>query len=274
VQGDEGRLGQVFLNLLLNAAHAMAGGDPDRNELYVSTRLERPADGPGQVSITIRDTGMGMAPEVLERIFDPFFTTKPIGTGTGLGLSVCHGVVRDLGGSIQVTSEPRRGSTFVVRLPEAERSAEPRSVSHVRPAGARGRVLVVDDEPLVLTVLSRMLSPVHEVVTVNSARQALAELSLGPPFDVIICDLLMPEMSGMDLYQEVLARFPELADHMIFLSGGANTSQVTEFVSGISNPTLAKPPSQIELLMAIQREMDGSREREPRVASDPRRRPN
>jgi len=146
VRGDEGRLGQVFLNMLLNAAHAMQEGDPTTNELSVAAALEPRSDGPPQVRVTIQDSGSGMSAEVLDRIFDPFFTTKPIGTGTGLGLSVCHGVVEELGGSIRVSSEPGRGSTFTVRLPIAEPELALLQEPDPEPSGARGRVLLIDDE--------------------------------------------------------------------------------------------------------------------------------
>jgi PAS domain S-box-containing protein len=114
VWGSEGRLGQVLLNLLINAAHALPSGQPDRNEVRVKVR----AIG-DRVIIEVADTGQGIAPEIRDRIFDPFFTTKPVGMGTGLGLSICHGIVTSLGGEISVESEVGRGSTFRLSLPTA-----------------------------------------------------------------------------------------------------------------------------------------------------------
>jgi signal transduction histidine kinase len=114
VWASEGRLGQVLLNLLINAAHALPTGHPDRNEVRV--RVRAIAD---HVVIEVVDTGEGIAPEIRDRIFDPFFTTKPVGTGTGLGLSICHGIVTSLGGEISVESEVGRGSTFRLSLPAA-----------------------------------------------------------------------------------------------------------------------------------------------------------
>jgi PAS domain S-box-containing protein len=255
VRGDEGRLGQVFLNMLLNAAHAMQEGDPATNELAVSAALEARADGPAQVRITIKDSGCGMSAEVLDRIFDPFFTTKPAGTGTGLGLSVCHGVVEELGGSIRVSSEPGRGSTFTVRLPIAEPELALIEEPDPELSGARGRVLVIDDEPRVLTVLSRMIGGAHDVVAVGSAQAALDQLSRGLPFDVIVCDLLMPETSGIDLYRIVEGQSPELARRMVFLSGGSNTTTAGDFLQQVPNQSLLKPPARLELLRAIDREL-------------------
>ncbi len=278
VRGDEGRLGQVFLNMLLNAAHAMQDGDPASNELSVSAALEPHTDGPPQVCITIKDTGSGMTAEVLDRIFDPFFTTKPIGTGTGLGLSVCHGVVEELGGTIRVSSEPGRGSTFVIRLPTAAPEQALLDEPETELSGARGRILIIDDEPRVLSVLSRTLGGTHDVVAVSSAQEALEQLGRGQPFDVIVCDLLMPEMSGIDLYYVLEQQAPQLARRMIFLSGGANTSVAGDFLSTVPNQALEKPPARLDLLRAIDREIGAHPSYRPLpsavVPRDPSSKPN
>ncbi|REG26036.1 phospho-acceptor domain-containing protein [Archangium gephyra] len=120
VNGHKARLCQVFLNLLINAAHALPPGQAVRNEIRLSTRM----DGPHHVAVEVSDTGCGIPPENLERIFNPFFTTKPVGVGTGLGLSVCHGIITALGGKISVRSEVGQGTTFTVSLPVYEASAE------------------------------------------------------------------------------------------------------------------------------------------------------
>jgi len=121
VQGNGSRLGQVFLNLLLNAAQAIVPGQVDTNEVRVVARESYP----GRVAVDVSDTGCGISPEHRERIFDPFFTTKPLGVGTGLGLAVCHGIVTSLGGTLTVESAPGRGSTFRVTLPVAGAFAQP-----------------------------------------------------------------------------------------------------------------------------------------------------
>jgi signal transduction histidine kinase len=121
VQGNGARLGQVFLNLLLNAAQAIAPGRVEENLVRV---VARPV-APGRVEVEVSDTGCGISPEHRERIFDPFFTTKPLGVGTGLGLAVCHGIVTSLGGTLTVDSEPGQGSTFRVTLPVAGAFAQP-----------------------------------------------------------------------------------------------------------------------------------------------------
>lgn len=263
VTGDDGGLGQVFLNLLLNAGYAMRAGDPEHNELYVSTQLEPGGPGTDHVLVTIRDTGSGMTPEVMARIFDPFFTTKPIGTGTGLGLSVCHGVIEEMGGSIQVQSAPGQGSTFVVRLPIA--SAAP-NVSTLPPdrKGARARVLVIDDDAPVLSVIGRLIQTTHDVVTRDAAKDALALIEKGESFDAIVCDFLMPGMNGADFYRALEACRPEYARRVIFVSGGTNTERVAEFFRSIPNVCLAKPPVAEELLQAINRQVERSARDEQR----------
>jgi CheY-like chemotaxis protein len=252
VRGDEGRLGQVFLNLLLNAAHAMQQGDPATHELCVASHLEAaPVEGgPPLVLVTVRDTGTGMTEDVLERIFDPFFTTKPIGMGTGLGLSVCHGIVKELGGSIGVTSVLGEGSVFEVRLPVAERTAVAELPVRRAPR-RRARVLVVDDDSRVLSVLSRMLEG-HDVSVAQGARAAIAQLQAQErEFDAVVCDVLMPDMSGIDLYHEMERRHPGQIGRIVFLSGGTNTEVAREFLRSVDNPCLQKPPQRKELLAAI-----------------------
>ncbi|HET8733566.1 MAG TPA: ATP-binding protein, partial [Anaeromyxobacteraceae bacterium] len=151
VMGSEHRLGQVFLNLLINAAQAIPEGAADANLVNVATSVA----GDGRVAVEITDTGAGIAAETLPHIFDPFFTTKPVGVGTGLGLSIVHGIVTGMGGELRVHSEPGRGSIFTVLLPPAPAEAQP-APRPATPAGLRpappatpAEVLLVDDEPLV-----------------------------------------------------------------------------------------------------------------------------
>jgi len=238
VAASERRLGQVFLNLLINAAQAIPEGQADRNFVRAETRT----DASGRAVVEIQDTGAGIPRELVGRIFDPFFTTKPVGVGTGLGLSICHGIVASLGGEIQVDSAPGKGTTFRVILPPApgtEATAAPRPAP--APEGRRGRVLVVDDEPLVGRAVTRVLAPRHEVVAVTSARDALDRLEADARFDVVLCDLMMPEMTGMDLHAELSRRAPSLARRMVFLTGGAFTARAREFLDGVKNARVEKP---------------------------------
>jgi CheY-like chemotaxis protein len=256
---DASRLGQVFLNLLVNAAQAFDTGhddavDPLQHEIGVVTRT----DAEGRIVVEISDTGVGIEPENLPHIFEPFFTTKPVGVGTGLGLSICRSIVAGLGGELTVESEVGRGTTFRVVLPPAPSYAvmdEPTPVP-VSPPGSdaaptarrRGRVLVVDDEPALAAALARSLERDYEVMVVASGRAALDLLRRDQAFDVILCDLIMPQLNGMDLYEalrdlapETPSHPPALADRIIFMTGGTFTARAREFLSRVSNPALDKP---------------------------------
>jgi PAS domain S-box-containing protein len=237
VEANESRLGQVFLNLLVNAAHAIPEGGAPGHEIAVSTGL----DG-GRVRVEVRDSGLGIPAEARARLFDPFFTTKPEELGTGLGLAICHRIVSSLGGEIVVESEVGRGSTFRVLLPAAagtEVAAPPplAPLPDLRPR----RVLVIDDEPLILSTLRRVLSKDHEVTTLHSPREALERLRGGERFHVILCDLMMPELSGMELYAQMAASVPEQAARVVFVTGGAFTPSARAFLDEISNLRLEKP---------------------------------
>ncbi len=239
VEANESRLGQVFLNLLLNAAHAIPEGEAERNELRVTTRT----DAQGRAVLEVRDTGMGIPPENRERIFDPFFTTKPVGEGTGLGLWICHGIVSALGGEVTVESEIGRGSTFRVTLPPALMDAPATfSTPTIPEVEARGaRLLVVDDEPMILGALRRSLGGDYNVTCVGDGRRALERLRAGERFDVILCDLMMPELTGMDLYAELERIAPDQAGRMVFVSGGAFTPRAREFLERVPNARVEKP---------------------------------
>jgi signal transduction histidine kinase/ligand-binding sensor domain-containing protein/CheY-like chemotaxis protein len=241
VLADETQLGQVLLNLLVNAAQAIPEGRAAQHEIRVTTRR----DERGQAVVAVSDTGSGIPPEVLPRIFEPFFTTKPVGVGTGLGLSICHSYVQVMGGDIRVRSELGRGTTFEVVLPQAPEDSPAHPLAQptpVRPTAApRGRLMAIDDEPLLLAALSRTLAPEHEVVTFTSARQALERLRAGERFELILCDLMMPEMTGMELHETLVREAPGLAERMVFLTGGAFTEAARAFLGSTHRPWLEKP---------------------------------
>jgi two-component system cell cycle sensor histidine kinase/response regulator CckA len=238
VMANEGRLCQVFLNLVVNAAQAIPEGAAERNAIHLRTR---PGES-GRVVVEVQDSGVGMTREMLGRIFDPFYTTKPVGVGTGLGLSICHGIVSSLGGDISVESEPGRGTTVKVLLPVAEE--ETRVEKPVQPTQApetrRGRVLVVDDEPAVGRALRRILRE-HEVELATSGRQALEKLNADARFHAILCDVMMPDLGGKDLYEAVQRAGTGLERRFVFVSGGAFTQGAREFLARVPNPTLDKP---------------------------------
>ncbi len=238
VAGNEARLGQVFLNLIVNAAQAIPEGRADKNEIRIVTRQ----DDRGRVVVEVRDSGAGIPEAVLPKIFDSFFTTKPIGVGTGLGLAICHRIVTALHGQIAVESQLGKGTVFRVTLDVATNLgvvAEP--VQPVVAATKRGRILVVDDELMLGRAVKRMLSAEHEVVAVTRASEAIDFITRGERFDIIMSDLMMPEITGMDFHAELLRIAPEQAEKIIFMTGGAFTPQARAFLDRIRNPRLEKP---------------------------------
>jgi PAS domain S-box-containing protein len=238
VEADEARLGQVFINLLVNAAQAIPEGDGDANEIRIVTST----DTSGRAVIEVRDTGVGIPTPLLDRVFDPFFTTKPVGIGTGLGLSVCHTIVTSMGGQITVASEEGRGTTIRVVLNAAPAIVEQPAAAAAAPKEAVvcAAILVVDDEPAIGIALRRVLRE-HEVTVVRTARAALELLGSGKHFDVVLSDLMMPEMSGMEFYDEVARRFPVVAPRFVFVSGGAFTPAASAFLDRVPNERIEKP---------------------------------
>lgn len=234
------RLGQVFLNLLVNALHAIDDGGPENNEITVRTAMNESG-----VLVEVKDTGCGIPADRRRRIFDPFYTTKPMGVGTGLGLSVCRRLLHSMGGTIEVDSEVAVGTTFRVSLPGTEET--PSLAPAANPAfGCEhathfSRALVVDDEPLVGRSIRRALRATHRVFVVHSGPDALELLGAGEQFDIILCDLMMPEMTGMQVYEEVCERWPRLAERMVFMTGGAFSPKAQAFLDARDENYLRKP---------------------------------
>jgi PAS domain S-box-containing protein len=247
VQANASRLGQVFLNLLLNAAQAMAVGRADQNQLRVHAAASPVGD---HVRVEIEDTGVGIPTSIIRRIFDPFFTTKAPGGGMGLGLAISHQIVRELDGQITVTSRPGHGSTFRVVLPVA--AAQPKvDAPAVAPARTLdARVLFVDDEEAVGRSVRALLEEDHDVVAVTKASAALDLLAAGERFDVIVCDLMMPEITGIEFYERLTAADQQ---RTIFVTGGAFTTHAREFLVRSERPTLDKPFSEHGIRSAIER---------------------
>lgn len=251
VLADDTRITQVFVNLLVNAAHAIAPGRSESNEVRVVTGTFTG----GKAYVEIRDTGCGIPKNVIPRVFEPFFTTRALETGTGLGLSVSHGIVQSLRGSIEVESTVGRGSTFRVVLPAADstKSVPPlQGHSSVRPPAMDTiRVLLIDDERILLESLARTLEERYAVTTSTSARGALTLLENGECFDLIISDLMMPGMTGMEFYRELEQRFPEQSARTVFMTGGAFTPGAQQFLSEVRRRLLEKPFSNSQLLSFI-----------------------
>lgn len=249
VLGDEHELVQVLVNLLLNASQALP-----RSTAGHRIRVTAQPEG-ALVRLEVRDTGPGVEPENLRKVFDPFFTTKPIGEGTGLGLAICHSLVTAHGGDISLHNLPEGGCCVTVRLPAASwRSAD----TPVPPAPAmvlqpRARVLVIDDEPLMRSALVRGLSADFDVVLAADGTEALSMMGRDRSYDVVLCDVMMSGLGGLELHERVRETAPELAPRMVFLTGGAWDPATRARLEALPNERLLKPVSLLELREVIHR---------------------
>lgn len=251
VRGDKGRLGQVFINLLINAAQALPSETEPGIEhtITVATVL----DENDFIAVSITDTGSGIEHEKMSQIFEPFYTSKPVGEGTGLGLPIVHGIVADAGGHIDVTSEVGKGTTFTVHLPtspdateELERTNEYSTPMEQRPE----KILIIDDEPLVAKSLARMLKGADSTA-VGGGDDALEILHKDADFDVVFCDLMMPGLSGPKFYEVLQKEFPHLAARVIFITGGVFSDVTQSFLDNSQASCLYKPFSQGNVREAI-----------------------
>ncbi len=238
VRANPSQLAQVFLNLLINAAHSIDEGKAQQNTITV--RLF--TDG-GDVAVEIEDTGSGIDNDDADRIFDPFYTTKPPGQGTGLGLSICQQLVEAHHGIITFDTTPGEGTTFRVSLPitdEAVPRTEEATWRRLR-SDATYTVAVIDDEPLVGEIFERNLSGDHDVFTWRDPTRFLQALDQGADFDVIFCDLMMPNLTGREIYDLIECNHPHLLSRLIFITGGAFTPRARAFIRTVDPPLLEKP---------------------------------
>jgi PAS domain S-box-containing protein len=258
VLADPPQLSQVFLNVLVNAAQAFSQAHAARNEIRIATRM----DG-ARVLIEIADNGTGIPEAIRERIFEPFFTTKDVGQGMGLGLSITRSIVKALGGEITFESAANRGTVFRVALPStsfgteavtpaalppaaptAARASAPKPDQDLRPpngARKRLRVLVIDDDIGVARTLARGLMKECDVDILTDGREAIDRLSTEHGYDVVLCDLMMPSVTGADVYREVKTKRPESADRFVFITGGAFTDAGRRFLETVDAPIVRKP---------------------------------
>ncbi|MEP7125832.1 MAG: ATP-binding protein [Byssovorax sp.] len=255
IQAVEARLGQVFVNLLVNAGQAIPAGDPGANHVEVQLYQEG-----GAIHVVVADSGTGLSIEARAHLFEAFFTTKgEEQRGTGLGLFISNGIVVALGGRIEIEDATLGGCAFHVVLPMvAPRSSATPAPSRPTSPLLPGRVLVIDDEAALLRSMPGILHP-HVVEVVSDGRAALALLAEREPFDVILCDLMMPGMSGVELFNEACARWPELRRRFIFLTGGAYTAPALELVAEESVSVIDKPFQRAALLAAVNRAIQRGR---------------
>jgi two-component system NtrC family sensor kinase len=249
VDANELRLAQVFVNLLVNAGQAMDDGAAGQNEIRLRTR----ADDRGWAVVEVEDTGRGIPEELRQRIFEPFFTTKP-GRGTGLGLSISRTIMDAMGGAIVMEDNAGRGTRVRVSLPPARPVARPAPAAPTVATTGTKSVLIVDDEPRVGLTLKRLLDRDYAVTVVTNIADALKLIGEGRTFDAILCDLMMPEGTGMDLHARLLQQAPALVGRMIFVTGGAFTPATEEFLKRPDVRSLEKPIAFEQLRRALSRE--------------------
>jgi signal transduction histidine kinase/CheY-like chemotaxis protein len=247
---DAGQLQQVFLNLIVNAETEinLARGS---GKLTVKTQSIDET-----IRISFKDDGRGIAQENLEKIFEPFFTTRQVGQGTGLGLSVCYGIVTEHSGRIYAESKPGKGASFIVELPvitEDKQLQLPELSAPEQQKQTGAKVLVVDDEPVVREFISKVLTAEgHQVEAVDNAEDAL-ELVRNKMFRIILLDIKMPGMSGIDLYKRFQKIAPSLARKVIFVTGDVMGTRTTAFLSKAKSPYITKPFNANQLKIAINR---------------------
>jgi CheY-like chemotaxis protein len=251
---DPGQLQQVFLNLIMNAeteVKLVHGGGK------LSIKTEQIG---GNIRVSFKDNGLGVAKENLERIFNPFFTTRKVGQGTGLGLSVCHGIVTEHKGRIWAESQLGRGATFVVELPivnENKQLEMPEPVVRETRKAAKAKILVVDDEIVIRQFVSQILvEEGHEVEAVDSAEGALEEVN-SKEYQAIMLDIKMPGMSGIELYQLLQKISPRLADKVVFITGDVMGTSTMAFLSKTKAPYIIKPFDATQLKAEINRVLAG-----------------
>ena len=265
VIGDATRLHQVVMNLCTNAMQAMAqhGGTLSVTleciALTEARTVSRGTLAPGDYArLTISDTGKGIPPEVLERIFDPFFTTKGVGEGTGLGLSLVHGIVSDLGGGIDVLSKVGEGTRFEIWLPVAAETCKPPALEEKRelPQGHGETIMIVDDERALVALSEEMLAQIgYEPVGFESSTAALRAFQAQPRrFELILTDEAMPELTGTDLAREIHQVRPEIP--IILMSGYGGTQLTARATANGVNAVLRKPLQSRELAETLARVLE------------------
>jgi PAS domain S-box-containing protein len=264
VQADLGQLEQVVMNLSVNARDAMAGGGElalltdtvTIDEAFCSTH---PWARPGSyVRLTVSDTGTGMDAETQARIFEPFFTTKPVGRGTGLGLAVVYGIVKQHGGLIHVYSEPGKGTAFRVYLPAYATTApvEGRIVPGEKLVGGNEAILLTEDDDALRSTSTRILTQLgYKVIAAGNGEEALYALQeQGDRIHLAVLDVVMPGMGGRQLYDEFRPRHPDL--RVLFTTGYSPGTSQTESLKALGVEVLPKPYGIRDLALAVRRALD------------------
>ncbi len=246
---DPGQLQQVFLNIVINAEYSVKKAH-DGGTITITTAITD-----NSIRITFEDDGLGMNAETREKIFNPFFTTKGVGQGTGLGLSLSHTIVLAHGGNIEVASEPGKGAAFTVILPITSnpevKAAGPQNGAPKQKIGSAGRILVVDDEEDIRTVLKRILSDQGLETDVASTGQEALGMIAKNKYSLVLVDIRMPGMSGIELFSKLTERgLP--AEKLLYITGDVLDANALEFLDSNNLPYLKKPFQTDELLKQIE----------------------
>lgn len=246
ITADAGQIQQVFLNIIVNAEYSMKKSH-GHGTLNITTEKSG-----GYIRISLRDDGAGMSSEVKNKLFTPFFTTKTNGEGTGLGLSLSHSIILGHGGTIEVKSEPGKGAEFIVMLPIDSlpeiTTAEPNNyTTRAKEENKTARFLVVDDEEAIRMLISRTLSSSgHTIDTTGDPEEVLQKLS-STDYDIVIMDIRMPGMNGMELYKALTEKSPHLACKFLFITGDTSDPNTIAFFKRNGLSYIAKPFERQEL---------------------------
>jgi CheY-like chemotaxis protein len=253
---DPGQIQQVLLNLIVNAETEMklAHG---KGKLTITTKKTD-----NTIKICVKDNGPGIKPEAMDKIFDPFFTTREVGQGTGLGLSLCYGIVTEHNGKIYAESQPGKGATFIVELPVVTEVKPPKPAEPVvkKPhKKVKARILVVDDEQVVRDVVNRVLTGEgHKVETVDNAADALKKIE-SQKYDLMLVDIKMPGMSGVTLYKRIQKIDESLAWRVVFITGDVMGADTKKFLSETKVAHIEKPFDAERLSREVRRALTAGR---------------
>jgi signal transduction histidine kinase len=256
LSADPHQLHQVLVNLIANAHHALRRR-PQPRAITLTVRHDAARN---LVRMQVADTGPGIPAEIQARIFEPFFTTKAPGEGTGLGLSLCRGIVEEHGGTLEVESEPGRGSRFTIELPIVARPltvAAPEAIETLPPVTGKA-VLVVDDEPDVAAVMAEALERDGHTVDVAPNGAVALDMVAAGAYDLILSDTKMPVLDGEAFYAELARRFPALCQRIIFVTGDVLSQEKRAFLERTGAPFLMKPCDLDEVRRVVHRVLAGA----------------
>ena len=263
ISADEHQIQQVILNIVINAEQSIAAIKKTGTIKIVTRAVE------DKIRISITDDGPGIPREMLDRLFDPFFTTKDVGQGTGLGLSVCHGIITNHGGRIYAESVMGEGATFIIELPVSKESSikvisEPailQKCMHLSVAGKK--ILVVDDETVIRDILKRILSERgYHVDSAASGLEGLQKIE-NSQYDVYLLDIKMPGIDGKDMYETIGEKYPHLVKRVIFITGDTITKSTLDFLESTGREYFSKPLDFTKLMKTVESAVISSSEISP-----------